>query len=58
MEKAHKMRIKPRVRTLPGVLVPIDTMEFENDPALEDMDEEEELTPEFMEGYIRLNRNV
>jgi hypothetical protein len=40
MEKAHKMRMKPRV--------------FENDPAVEDMDEEEELTPDFMQRYTRL----
>jgi hypothetical protein len=39
MEKAHKMRMKPRVRTLADVSVPIYTMEFENDPAVEDMDE-------------------
>jgi hypothetical protein len=38
MEKAHKMRMKPIVQKLPGGLVPNDTMEFENDPALEDMD--------------------
>jgi hypothetical protein len=54
MEKAHKMRMNPRIRNLPGGSVPIDTMEFENDPALEDMDEEEELTPDFMQRYTRL----
>jgi hypothetical protein len=54
MEKAHKIRMKPRVRTLPVGLVPIDTMEFENDPAVEDMDEEQELTPNFMQRYTRL----
>jgi hypothetical protein len=54
MEKAHKMRMKPRVRTLPGGLIPIDTMECENDPAVEDMDEEEELTPDFMQCYTWL----
>jgi hypothetical protein len=43
MEKSHKMRMNPRVQTLPGVPVPIDTMEFEN-----------ELTPDFMQRYTRL----
>jgi hypothetical protein len=48
------MRMKPRVRTLADVSVPIDTMEFDNYPAVEDMDEEEELTPDFMQRYTRL----
>jgi hypothetical protein len=48
------MRMKPRVRTLADILVPIHTMEFENDPAVEDMDEEEELTPDFMQRYTWL----
>jgi hypothetical protein len=48
------MRMKPRVRNLPGGLVPIDTMEHENYPAVENMDEEEELTPDVMQRYTRL----
>jgi hypothetical protein len=29
-------------------------VEFENDPVVEDMDEEEELTPDFMQCYTQL----
>jgi hypothetical protein len=54
MEKAHKMRMKPKIRASPEVLVPVDIMGVENDPAVDGMDEEEELSPDFIKRYMRL----
>jgi hypothetical protein len=54
MEKAHKMRMKPKIRASPEVLVPVDLMGVENDPAMDGMDEEEELSPDFIKRYMRL----
>jgi hypothetical protein len=51
MEKAHKMRMKPKIRASPEVLVPVDLMGVENDPAVDGMDEEEELSPDFIKHY-------
>jgi hypothetical protein len=54
MEKAHKMRKKPKIRASPEVLVPVDLMGVKNDPAVDDMDEEEELSPDFIKHDTRL----
>jgi hypothetical protein len=54
MEKAHKMRMKPKIRASPEVLVPVDLMGVDNDPVVDGMDEEEELSPDFIKRYTRL----
>jgi hypothetical protein len=48
------MRMKPKIRASPDVLVPVDTMGVENVPAVDGMDEEEELSPDFIKRYTRL----
>jgi hypothetical protein len=48
------MRMKPKIRASPEMLVPVDLMGVENVPAVDGMDEEEELSPEFIKRYTRL----
>jgi hypothetical protein len=54
MEKPHKMKMKPKIRASPEVLVSVDLMGVENDLAVDGMDEEEELSPDFIKCYTRL----
>jgi hypothetical protein len=53
-EKAHKMRMKPKTEASPEVVVPGDLMEVEKGPAVDRMEEEEELSPDFIKRYTRL----
>jgi hypothetical protein len=46
--------MKPKIWASPEVLLPFDLMGFENDPAVDGMDEEEELFPDFIKCYTRL----
>jgi hypothetical protein len=39
MERAHKMRMKPKIWASPEVLVLVDLMGVENDPAVDGIDE-------------------
>jgi hypothetical protein len=54
MEKAHKVRTKPKIRASPEVLVPVDVMGVDNDPAVDGMEEEKELSPDFIKRYTLL----
>jgi hypothetical protein len=55
MEKAHKMRMKPKTEASPEVVVPGDLMRVKKDPAVDSMEEEEEeLSPDSIKGYTRL----
>jgi hypothetical protein len=54
MEKAHKMRMKPKTQASPEVVVPGDLMGVEKGLAVDGMDEEEELSPDFIKRYRRL----
>jgi hypothetical protein len=48
IEKAHKMRMKPKTQASPGVVVPVDLVGVEKGPAMDGTDEEEELPPDFI----------
>jgi hypothetical protein len=54
MEKAQKMKMKPKTQVSPEVVLPVDLMGVENGPAVDGMDEEEELSPDFIKRYTRL----
>jgi hypothetical protein len=54
MEKAHKMRMKPKTQASPEVVVPVDLIGVEKGPDVDDTDEEEELSPNFIKHYTRL----
>jgi hypothetical protein len=54
MEKANKMRMKPKTQASPEVAVPVDRMGVEKGPAVDGTDEEEELSPDFIKRYMRL----
>jgi hypothetical protein len=54
MEKAHKMRMKPKTQASQEFLVPVDLMGFEKGPYVNGTDEEDELSPEFIKRYTRL----
>jgi hypothetical protein len=48
MEKAHKMRMKPKTEAGPEVVVPGKPKGGEKVPAVDPMEEEEEISPEFI----------
>jgi hypothetical protein len=54
MEKAHKIRMKPKAQASPEVVVPGDIMGVEKGPAVDSMEEEEGLSPDFIKHYTRL----
>jgi hypothetical protein len=54
MEKAHKIRMKPKTQDSTEVVVPGDLMGVDKGPAVESMEEEEELSPDFIKRYTRL----
>jgi hypothetical protein len=54
MEKAHKMRMKPKIRASTEVLVPLDIRGVENDPAVDGMVEDKELSPDSIKHYTQL----
>jgi hypothetical protein len=54
MEKAHKMRMKPKKQASPEVVIPVDLMGVEKGPAVDGMDEEKDLSPDFIKRYMRL----
>jgi hypothetical protein len=48
MEKAHKVIMKPKTQASPEVLVIGDLMGVEKGPDVDCMEEEEELSPDFI----------
>jgi hypothetical protein len=54
MEKAHKMRMKPKTQGSPEDILSVDLMGVEKGPAVDGMDDEEELYPDFIKRYTRL----
>jgi hypothetical protein len=48
IEKAHKMRMKPKIQASPDVLLPVDTMGVDKGPSVDGMDKEEELSSDFI----------
>jgi hypothetical protein len=48
MEKAHKMRMKPKTQASTEVVVPGDLMGVEKGPAVDSMEEEEDISPDFI----------
>jgi hypothetical protein len=54
MEKAHKMRMKPKTQASPEVVVSVHLMGVEKVPDMDGTDEEEELSPDFIKRYTRL----
>jgi hypothetical protein len=54
MEKAHKMGMEPNTDADPEVMVPGNLNGDEKGPAVDSMEEEEELFPEFIKCFTRL----
>jgi hypothetical protein len=54
MKKAHKMRMKPKTQASPRIVVTGDLMGVDQGPAVDSMEEEEELSPDFIKRYKRL----
>jgi hypothetical protein len=54
MEKAHKMRMKPKTQASPEVVVPVDLMGVDQGPAVDVTYEEEELSPDCIKHYMQL----
>jgi hypothetical protein len=54
MGKAHKIRMKPKTQASQEVVVPGDLMGVKKGPTVDGMDEEEELSPDFIKRYKRL----
>jgi superfamily II helicase len=54
MKKAHEMRMKPKTEASPEVLVPVDLMGVKKGVDVDSMEEEEEVSPDFIKRYTRL----